>query len=93
MATALKVPAMQLQWTEGMDHARRWDMPEALSFATCVCDVCGSNLPHLTRSGREAIIPAGSIDSDIPVALEGHSFWESKAAWVDDQAFQLPDQE
>lgn len=82
-ATALKVGANQFEWTKGQDHVRRWDMPEARSFATSVCSTCGANLPHLTRSGREVIIPAGSLDSDITLRPESHDLWEDRANWVD----------
>ncbi|MCZ6856125.1 MAG: GFA family protein [Gammaproteobacteria bacterium] len=82
-ATALKVDAAQLKWTKGQERVRRWDMPEARSFATSVCAICGANLPHLTRSGREAIIPAGSLDSDIPMSPTTNEHWESRANWVE----------
>ncbi len=85
-ATALKVGAKQFGWTKGNDHVRRWDMPEARSFATSVCATCGSNLPHLTRSGREAIVPAGSLDSEIPMSPTSHDLWESRANWVESNA-------
>ncbi len=82
-ATALKVVAEQFAWTKGEESVRRWDMPEARSFATAVCATCGANLPHLTRSGREAIIPAGCIDSDIPIRAASHDLVGDKANWVE----------
>jgi hypothetical protein len=81
-ATALIVNANQLVWTKGEAEVRRWDMPEAHSFSTAVCTTCGANLPHLTRSGREAIVPAGSLDSDILMEPTSHDRLNDKANWV-----------
>lgn len=89
-ATALKVAPEQLVWTQGEELVKRWDMPEARSFATSFCSICGSNLPHLTRSGREAIIPAGAVDSEIPIQPGSHEMWNSRANWVDVREPGLP---
>ncbi|HTO82550.1 MAG TPA: GFA family protein [Methylomirabilota bacterium] len=69
------------RWTRGEEHVARYDLPEARSFATAFCRRCGSPLPHLTRSGREVILPAGSFDEDPAVTPSAHVFWESRAAW------------
>ena len=71
------------RWTRGEDLVARYDLPEARSFATAFCRHCGSPLPHLTRSGREVILPAGSFDDDPGVRSSGHAFWESRAAWLE----------
>ena len=52
------------RWTCGADTVERFDLPEARSFSTAFCRRCGSPLPHFTRSGREVIIPAGSLWDD-----------------------------
>ena len=72
----------QLVWTRGENKLRRWDLPTAGSFATSFCPECGSPLPRLTRSGNHAIVPAGSIDSDIPVEPVYHEYLGSRANWV-----------
>jgi hypothetical protein len=38
-------------------------------------------MPHLTRSGREAIIHAGSFDEPLAAAPERHLHWSSRADW------------
>jgi len=70
------------RWTRGEAELRRFDLPEARSFATIVCATCGSPLPHMTRSGREMIIPAGSLDDDPGVKPSRHIFWGSRPAWA-----------
>ncbi len=72
----------QLIWTKGQEKIKRWDMPSALSFTTSFCSVCGSPLPRLTRSSDFAVIPAGSIDSDLPISPSFHEHLASKANWV-----------
>ena len=56
------VKAAALRWLQGEELVVRYDLPTARSFATSFCRTCGSPLPHLTRSGREAIVPAGAFD-------------------------------
>ncbi len=72
----------QLRWTKGEGKIKRWDLPTASSFATSFCSECGCPLPRLTRNGEFAVIPAGSIDSDLPVTPKCHEHYESKANWV-----------
>ena len=80
----LLVPPEKFNWTSGQDMVVRFDLPEAKSFATCFCRVCGSPLPHLTRSGREMVVPAGSLDDD-PIKRPEHSIWyDSRALWFKD---------
>ncbi len=39
-------------------------------------------MPHATRSGREIIIPAGSLDADPGTAPTEACFVESAAPWA-----------
>lgn len=80
-ANAYVSPAA-FRWTRGADRVARYDLPAARSFATSFCSTCGAPLPHPTRSGREIIIPAGSLDDDPGVAPDEVGFIESRAAWV-----------
>jgi hypothetical protein len=59
----------------------RFDLPQARSFATAFCKQCGSPMPHLTRSGREAIIHAGAFDDPLGAAPDRHVHWASRANW------------
>jgi hypothetical protein len=38
-------------------------------------------MPHLTRSGREAIVPAGAFDEPLDAAPDRHVQWASRADW------------
>lgn len=67
----------------------RFDLPLARSFATSFCRECGAPLPHTTRSGREVIIPAGSLWDDPGVSPTIDACWQSRAPWLSD-ASDLP---
>lgn len=80
-ATNLYVTPDRLRWLTGEDDTRRFDLPSARSFATVFCEHCGSPLPRLTRSGREAVIPAGSLDREPGLSPQARIFWDARASW------------
>jgi hypothetical protein len=88
-ATNGYVAPSAFRWLSGEAHVARFDLPAARSFSTSFCRDCGSPLPHATRSGREIIIPAGSLRSDPGVSPTVDSCWQSRAPWLSD-AINLP---
>ena len=82
-ANAYVLPAA-FRWTSGEDNVVRFDLPAARSFSTAFCRVCGSPLPHATRSGREVIIPAGSLADDPGTSPTVDACWSSRARWLSD---------
>ena len=80
-ASGFYVSPEQLKWTSGEHLLVRFDLSSARSFSTTFCKICGAPLPHHTRSGREIIIPAGSIDQEPKVLPESHVFWDSRPRW------------
>ena len=78
------------RWSAGPENVVRFDLREARSFSTCFCRRCGSPLPHTTRSGREVIIPAGSLLDDPGTSPTLDSCWKSRARWLSD-AITMPD--
>jgi len=77
------------RWLAGQDEVVRFDLPQARSFSTAFCRTCGAPLPHATRSGREVIIPAGSLLDDPGVSPTVDACWQSRAPWLSD-AVDLP---
>ena len=73
--------AQALRWLRGEQSVVRFDLPQARSFGTAFCRTCGSPMPHVTRSGREAIVPAGGFDETLGVAPDRHVQWVSRADW------------
>lgn len=78
-----------LKWKKGEANVKRYDLPDAKSFATAFCHTCGSPVPHLTRSGSGYVIPAGSLDEDPGVKPQGIIYWDHQAHWYVDSD-QLP---
>lgn len=74
------------RWLSGADKVARFDLPAARSFSTSFCCHCGSPLPHATRSGREIIIPAGSLRTDPGELPTMEACWQSRAPWLSDLA-------
>jgi len=89
-ASVLITEATQLHWTRGDADRRRWDLPSASSFATSFCTTCGCHLPRLTRDGRHAVIPAGSLNGPPPITPQCHEHWASRAQWVCLDESELP---
>jgi len=87
-ANAYVLPSA-FRWLAGEDRVARFDLPQARSFSTSFCRDCGSPLPHATRSGREVIIPAGSLRDDPGVSPTIDACWQSRAPWLSD-AIDLP---
>lgn len=81
-ATNLVLEPDGLRWLDGEALVERFDLPEARSFATAVCRRCGTPLPHATRSGREVIVPAGSLDESPGISPSGHAHLDSRAPWL-----------
>ena len=73
--------ASAFRWLRGEGSVTRFDLPQAKSFATAFCKRCGSPMPHLTRSGREAIIHAGAFDDPLGASPDRHVHWVSRADW------------
>jgi hypothetical protein len=80
-ATNLYTSPERFRWTAGAEQIVRYDLPAAKSFATTFCRSCGAPLPHHTRSGRELVVPAGSLDDDPPLHPRGRIFFASAAPW------------
>jgi hypothetical protein len=71
----------QFSWVTGEHLTQRFDLSSAQSFATTVCASCGRPLPHFTRSGREVVVPAGTLDTVPDVVPQANIFWGSRAPW------------
>jgi hypothetical protein len=89
-STNIAVPIGQFRWTQGEALVKRFDLPEAKSFARQICGNCNCPVPHASRDGTRAIVPAGTLD-DVPPgkpSLQGH--WSSRVSWVEVNESELP---
>lgn len=68
----------KLRWLSGEDRVRVFDLDGHIkSF----CSHCGSALPNIQMDGALLVVPAGSLDSDVPIRPDGHIFMANKANW------------
>jgi len=73
-----------IEWLDGMEFIKRYDLPTAERFAKNFCTECGSPVPYLSRDGKFLIVPAGSLDSDPGITPRDHIFWKDRAPWYDE---------
>lgn len=69
------------EWLSGQELLGTFKVPDAKRFATVFCTRCGSPMPRVATDLSLAVIPAGSLDSDPPLAPTGRIFWRSRADW------------
>ncbi len=78
-ATNLILKPERMVWTGDQDNIVKYKLPEAERFGTTFCATCGGSLP---REGAEwVVVPAGSLDSEPPIAPQGRIFMSSRVAW------------
>jgi len=80
-AANLFVVADDLTWESGQDHIRRFELPGAKYWSRCFCEVCGSSLPWLTKTGKAYVVPAGALDQDPVARPTMNIFMDSRAPW------------
>ena len=80
-ATNLYCSPGRFIWLTGKEHVGRYDLPTARSFATVFARCCGCPMPRLTRSGREVVVPAGSLNKQPNLQPQARVFWGSRVSW------------
>ena len=70
----------QLRWLSGEENVRTFDF-NSTGHIKSFCADCGSALPNIQMDGTLLVVPAGSLDSDVPVKPDGHIFYSNKANW------------
>ena len=69
-----------LRWLSGEEYVRVFDLEGHIkSF----CIHCGSALPNHQMDETLLVVPAGSLDTDVPIRPDGHIFHANRANWDD----------
>jgi hypothetical protein len=68
-------------WTSGEELLKSYAVPEAQRFRTQFCGTCGSPLPKIAHDHSLAVIPAGSLDTEPPLAPTDRIMWDSRTDW------------
>ena len=71
----------KLTWLCGQGAVRTYRLP-ATRHIRSFCATCGSGLPY-SYAGT-LVVPAGSLDSNVPISPDGNIFTASRAAWDHD---------
>lgn len=82
-AANLFAHASTLIWTQGAGEVKTYRHPET-RHTKSFCLSCGSALPTATSEPDCVVVPAGSLDSAVPIQPTAHIFMGSSAHWAHD---------
>ena len=71
-----------LKWLAGEDKVRQFNLPST-RHSRNFCATCGSALPIVQMNGALLVVPAGSLNSEVPIRPNAHIFVSSRAGWDD----------
>lgn len=70
-----------LRFTAGESILKQFKVPDAKRFTRQFCSHCGSQVARFVPELDGVVIPAGSLDSAIPIKPQARIFWDSRADW------------
>ncbi|WP_027361395.1 GFA family protein [Halodesulfovibrio aestuarii] len=79
----------QLRWLSGKENVKTFNF-KSTGHIKSFCSVCGSALPNIQMDGTLLVIPAGCLDSDVPIKPQGHIYVANKANW-DNELQNIPE--
>lgn len=79
-AANLFTSTARLEWLSGQDCIRQFTLPST-RHSRSFCSVCGSALPSIQMNGALLVVPAGSLDTAVPMRPNEHIFVSSRANW------------
>ncbi|MGE9293776.1 MAG: GFA family protein [Puniceicoccales bacterium] len=79
-AANLFSPMAKLTWLAGADQWRTYTLPKTLHQKSFCCK-CGSALPSVQDGGKMIVVPAGSLDTDVPLRPHAHICLDDRANW------------
>ena len=69
-----------LKWVSGEDQVRHFNLPST-RHSRSFCGTCGSALPITQMDGKLLVVPAGSLNGEVPIRPDAHIFVASRASW------------
>lgn len=73
----------KLVWLSGRPNVRTFHLPQT-RHAKSFCSICGSALPYASET--LVVVPAGSLDTELSIAVDANLFVASQASWERDLA-------
>jgi len=71
-----------LKWLSGQERVKQFNLPST-RHTRSFCGTCGSALPIMQMNGKLLVVPAGSLNSEVPIKPNAHIFVSSRAGWDD----------
>ncbi len=82
-AANVMIPMAQFRWEEGESLVSRFtDTDVNPGFRRWFCSRCGGPVPRLNRTDEYMVIPAGLLDSQLPIRPERSIYWSERAEWL-----------
>ncbi|WP_438864084.1 GFA family protein [Neptunicella sp.] len=72
-----------ITWLSGKENIQRFELESAKSWTKQFCKNCGSSVPYINRAATFLVVPAGSLDEDIPITPDDRIFCEDRCTWVE----------
>lgn len=70
----------KIKWISGKDQVRSFQYKNT-QHVKAFCINCGSALPNIQMNGALLVVPAGSLNTDVPMKPKAHIFMAYKANW------------
>ncbi|RXQ95983.1 GFA family protein [Ancylomarina salipaludis] len=70
----------RLKWLSGENQVKTFQYKSTRHFKS-FCPNCGSALPNIQIDGKHLVVPAGCLETDVPIQAQAHVFLKSKANW------------
>lgn len=80
-ASNIMLKTDSFNWTQGEHLLSSYKVPEAERFFTNFCSHCGSPMPRVVPELDAVVVPAGSVEGELPVIPKSRIFWDSRAEW------------
>lgn len=75
-------PQTSITWLQGEALLVKYKVPEAEIFYNCFCQKCGGPMPRVFSHVDVVAIPAGSLDTPLPISPQHRIFVDSGADWA-----------
>ena len=70
-----------IEWLAGEENVLVYEHPTR-QFTKAFCEVCGSGLPFVTKTGEHLIVPAGSLTDAPTIMPQANIFMSEEACWL-----------
>ena len=81
-ASNLFTDPKNITWQTGVDSIARFDQ-DGRAISNAFCNQCGSRVPYISLSGEVLVVPAGVLDGEPSISVQGNIFWPERAPWYD----------